>query len=229
MFKQSLKHPTFETTLPISGETVTFRPFTVGEMKTLMIQAESKTEGGKVDVTIDNCCLSHSSDDFDQQADKEFLFLQIRAKSVAEGIDLAHACSACGERNVFTLNFETDLNVLGEKRNNIVTVRDDVILQLKRPQTRLLKALQNEKTEENLNAVIVDCIDTLTYGEEVVVAADIPKDEIMEFVADLTQKDFNKIEDWVLKQPRLYSESTYECKKCDATNKVTVTGLLSFF
>ena len=227
MIFKDLKHPTFEATLPVSGKEVTFRPFTVGEMKTLLIQAADQSEGGMVSATVDTCCSDARSSDL-LQADLEYLFLQIRAKSVAESIDLSHECS-CGQRNTFSLSFEEDLKVVGKVLNNIVEVKNGVVIEMKKPSTKLLKAMEKERTEETVNAVLMDSVQSLTYGEETVLADNIPQDELLEFINDLIQKDYDKMEDWLLKQPRLYAESKYTCTKCGKDNVVTVTGLLSFF
>lgn len=221
-----LKYPTFDATLPVSKKKVQFRPFTVGEMKTLLIHVQGKSEGGKINDTIRACGVDVDVDKM-PQADREFIFLQIRAKSIGEEIDLIHTCS-CGKRNQFTLNFENDLYVEGESSSNIVTVHDDILVELKYPSIDLVHKAEKERTVEAVEEMVTSSIVSLTRGEVVKIAADIPPDELLEFVNGLIEKDFNKIESWILNQPKLYARATYDCS-CGKKNNVRVTGPINFF
>lgn len=223
----NLEYPTFDTTLPVSKKKVHFRPFNVKEMKTLMIQAEDKKEGGLVGKTVDLCAHDVKSKDL-SQADKEFLYLQIRAKAIGESIDLGHKCE-CGKTNRFNLNFENDLKVTGQSSDSVIPVANGYTVKMKIPAAELVSAMEDEKTIDSVNAVLVDAIELIAYGEEVFTSPELGDDEKLEFVEKLTKKDFATLETWVLKQPKLYATKDYKCTECGKENHVVVTGLLSFF
>lgn len=228
MFKSAIEQPTFTCTLPVSKKKVSFRPFTVKEMKGMMIQAADSTEGGKIAETIDVCAFNVKNKEL-CQADREFLFLQIRAKSIGETIDLAHTCE-CGQRNVFSLNLETDLKVMGQQKKDTVVLSNGIIVQMKHPDPTLVHEMSTSKTPESVDNVIVDSIASMTYGEEVKTRDMMTNEELFEFVNDdLIQKDYNKLEAWILAQPKLYSESVYDCTSCGKKNVIHTSGLLSFF
>lgn len=223
----NLEYPTFETTLPVSKKIATFRPFNVKEMRTLMIQAEDKREGGMVIKTIKTCAPDVNISEL-SQADKEFLYLQIRAKAIGESIDLGHKCE-CGKTNRFNLNFEKDLKVTGKKTEDTITVANGYVVKMKIPSATLVAAMEENKTIETVNAVLVDCIDMIVYGEEVFTSADLEDKDKIEFVEKLIDIDFSKMESWVLHQPKLYATKDYKCTGCGKENHVVVSGLLSFF
>lgn len=222
-----LKYPTFETTLPVSNKKAHFRPFNVKEMKTLMIQAEDKKEGNLVAATVDLCSSDVKSKEL-AQADREFLYLQIRAKAAGESIDLGHQCS-CGKTNRFNLNFETDLKVTGQVGTDTITVADDYTVKMKLPASDLVSKMEEMKTTETVNDVLVDCIEMIVHGEEVFTSNDLRYEDKLEFVEKLIDLDFAKMESWVLSQPKLYATKDYKCAGCGKENHVVVSGLLSFF
>lgn len=222
-----LKYPTFETTLPVSGKKVKFRPFNVGEQKVLLMQAEDGTEGNKIVETIDTCGIGVDSKDL-CQADREFLFLQIRAKAIGERMQLGHKCE-CGKVNKFDLDLENDLKVTGTSQKDTIEVADGYALKMKMPSAALVEEMEKKRTIETVNAVLADSIEMIAYGEQVDYAKDIPKEDIVDFIKQLIDKDFQKLESWLLKQPKLYATVDYKCEECGKENHVIVSGLLSFF
>lgn len=222
-----LKYPTFDTTLPVSNKKVKFRPFTVGEQKILLMQAEDGTEGNKVNETIETCAMGIKPKEL-SQADKEFLFLQVRAKSIGEIMELGHKCS-CGKTNRFELDLENDLKVTGTEQKDIIEVAGEYTIKLKMPSADLVEKMEKERTIDKVNAVLADSIEMIAYGEQVDYAKDIPKEDLVGFIEQLIDKDFRKMEQWLLKQPKLYATAEYKCEECEKENHVVISGLLSFF
>lgn len=222
-----LEYPKFTAVLPLSGEKVEFRPYTVKEMKSLLLQAESGEEGGLMQDVIDACVWSDKKDQFDT-VDKDWLFLQIRSKSSGETIDLAHKCAKCKEKNPFTLNFETDIQIKNRENSNKVHILDTVVI-LTEPDMKYVNAMKEDPTQENVNHLLADCIHSIVQGESVFRKKDMSEEERVEFIEDLIKLDYDKVESWYLNRPKLFFEHEYDCKACGTKNVVKIEGATSFF
>lgn len=224
-----LKYPTYTVTLPVSKQEVKFRPFTVGEMKTLVLQASTGKSDDIIFDTVEECTIGKKP--VMGLADTEWLFLQIRAKAVGEVLDLRHKCTHCGEKNPVTMNLETDVYVdgLDEVMESIITVADNVQLVLQEPSRALVSRLYEKKKATDLLKMIGDMISSVTSDGNTVVREDTTEEERIELVESLSQADFNLLEKWFMSRPTLKSTITYTCAHCGEKNELSITGTESFF
>lgn len=222
-----LQYPKFYTTLPISGKKINFRPYTTGEMKQLLLQVEAEEENGLIKDTVDTCTVDPLPANL-SPADIEWLFLQIRSKSSGEELELIHTCKHCKEKNPFTINFEKDIQVRNKENTNAIEIQGTTII-LDDPAVKYIEAVKADPKQENVDALLADCITSVTQGEVTYPKKDIPEEERIEFIQGMIQKDYSRLENWYLNRPKLYYHYEYKCRKCEGENEIHIEGASSFF
>lgn len=166
--------------------------------------------------------------------DLEYLFLKIRAASVGEEIKLRVTCRDDGETQVTaTINID-DVEVhKPEKHSNKIMLSDDLGLIMKYPgfkQFVNITLLNNSLDDTNeLFDLIADCVDQIFQGDEVWDASDTKKSEIVDFIEGMTQKQFEKLQDFFTNLPRLYHDFTVTNPNTGVESTYRLEGLQSFF
>jgi hypothetical protein len=236
--------PIYELTLPLTNKLIRFRPFLVKEEKILLMAMESDENDSillAVKQIITNCCLDEISVDDLPITDIEFLFLNLRARSVNEIVELPYKCN-----NKVTVNGEEkecgsivnlEMNLLEihpdvhEKKIDKIVLDEKIGLLIRYPSFKIVEEAQKaEGTEvEKLMNVLVGCIDGIYTEETIYYSKDVPKKELLEFIENLTREQFNKIQEFFESMPKIKKEVDFECEKCGYHEKITVEGLQSFF
>jgi hypothetical protein len=227
----------YTLTIPSTKKTVKYRPFLVKEQKSLLIAQQSEDTTVMLDTLkslITSCVLDKIEIDDLAMFDIEYIFSQIRAKSVGETVDLILRCDTCEDEKA-KVKVSIDLTKLvvetpeGHDRN--IKLFDDVGVIMKYPSLDLVKRLENLSTEdvEAVFEVVVHSIDTIYAGEEVHYAKDYTKDEMNAFLDSLTQDQFKKIQGFFETMPSLEKRLDYKCPMCSKEQSVLVKGLDSFF
>jgi secreted Zn-dependent insulinase-like peptidase len=233
----SLVVPTYELILPSTEKTIKFRPFLVKEEKLLLLALES---GNNKEITtaiktiLTNCILTKGIKvEALPTFDIEFLFLNIRAKSVGEEVDLTVFCPDDEETEV---KISIDLEDIKVKKNpehtNKIKINESMILELKYPSLdqfiRNNFDLEGITTEQSFD-LIVDCIDKLYDEDEVYVFSDYTKQEWKEFLEQMNSSLFKNIEKFFETMPKLAHEIEITNPKTGVKSTVTLEGLSSFF
>ena len=233
----SLVVPTYELILPSTEKEIKFRPFLVKEEKLLLLALES---GNNKEITtaiktiLTNCILTKSIKVQNLPTfDIEFLFLNIRAKSVGEEVELSVICPDDEETEV---KIKIDLEEIKVQKNpdhsNKIKINDSMILELKYPSLdqfiRNNFDLEGITTEQSFD-LIVDCIDKLYDEDEVYVFSDYTKQEWKDFLEQMNSSLFKNIEKFFETMPKLSHEIEIKNPKTDVTSTVTLEGLSSFF
>ena len=225
--------PYYDMKLPSSGETVRYRPFLVKEEKLLLMAME----GGKQEEVsrtlqqiITNCTDGKVDVHKLPMFDVEYLFLQLRIKSVEDFANIQVKCKACAN----SVGSKVDLNKVKvkfpEKEVNFkVQLNSDIGVILKYPTMDMVRDIQAADAEntEYLFDLISSCIESI-YDEEQVYN-EFNKKEIDEFIESLPQEAFKNISDFFENVPKLQHDIKFACPKCKEKNTVTVTGLQDFF
>lgn len=225
--------PTYTTTLLSTGQLCTYRPYTVKHEKILLIALESKDLRQIIDAVynlIDEC-----TEGVDPRTlpnfDLESLFVQIRSKSVGEGVELSMKCEECDGPTKCNYNL-TDFQVEGEILKDVkVQINDSVGVALRYPSMwRLRKYLSEDVSNaDQLLGTAISCIDYI-YDDEQIYKADESSDEdLQEFLGSLTTDQFRQITNFIDKSPKLSKSVEFECSSCQHINKVKIEGLESFF
>jgi len=237
--------PTYETKLISNGKTVKYRPFLVKEQKLFLMAAQSTDEKETVDVVkqvLNNCILSDIDVDDLPTFDLEHLFMQLRARSVGEVVNLKYNCNntvkddkgeekACGSLVKFDLNILDIKPIIDEKHSSKIEISDKLGIMMKYPTLSLIKDagnLANEDVDTVLN-VIVSCIDYIYDADQMYYAKDSTKEELLEFIEGMEQEDMEKIQLFFTTMPKIAKELDFKCKKCGYEETITVQGIQNFF
>ena len=231
--------PTYELVLPSSGRKVKYRPFLVKEEKILVIALESedtKQITNAIKTVISNCILSKGIR-IEKLAtfDIEYLFLNVRAKSVGETVDVNVTCPDDG---VTQVPLKIDIDAIkvqkNEKHTNIIKLDDNLSLQMNYPSlTQFIESNfelsgVDSDLEKSLD-VIIACIGQVYNEEESWDASECTKKELKEFVEQMNSKQFKEIETFFDTMPKLSHKIKVKNPETEVESEVVLEGLASFF
>jgi len=230
-----LETATYELTLPSTDVQVKYRPFLVKEEKLLLMALESndnKQITQSLKDIVHTCTFGSINVDALPTFDLEYIFLNIRAKSVGE---IAKLKVLCPDDNETYASVEVDLSKVevqvDENHNNEVQINDKVKLLMKYPTIDSFDP-QTDATQLKTNQlfdIIGNSIYQIYEGETVHNAKDYTKEELQSFIESLTSEHFVKIQTFFNTMPRLAHDIEVENPKTKVKSKVTLQGLASFF
>ena len=230
--------PTYELELPSTGKTVKYRPFLVKEEKVLVLALES---GDTKEITtaiknvIKNCIQTRGIKvESLPTFDIEYLFLNIRGKSVGEEIEINVLCPDDGETYVpVSIDIDKIEVSKNEDHTSQIKLDDSLVMQLKYPSLdQFIKNnfdFNNTKNVDQSFEMIASCVDKIFSEEEVWAAEDCTKKEMMEFLEQMNSSQFKEIEKFFETMPKLSHEITVVNPNTDVESKVLLEGLASFF
>jgi hypothetical protein len=230
--------PTYELELPSTGETIQYRPFLVKEEKLLVIALESednKQITTAIKTVIKNCILTKNIKvELLPTFDIEFLFLNIRGKSVGEELDINIICPDDGETEVpVKINLDDIQVQKSEEHSNRIKIDDKIMMEMKYPS--LDQFIKNNFDFDNKNAMdqsfdlIGSCIDKIYTEDEVWATADVSKKELNEFLESMNSSQFKDIEKFFETMPKLSHTIKVTNPNTQVESEVVLEGLASFF
>ena len=235
--------PTYELTVPSTGEKIEYRPFLVKEEKTLLMAAEDQNVSTITKAMRDIISTCTEGDlDIKNLApyDIEYIFLQLRGKSIGDVISLnlkkpeSIECeeSECPAGNQIKINID-DIQVDTSKIvDSKIELTEDIGIKLGFPQLDSVQKYTTKGGAMDASAVfkmINDCIEYIWEGKEIYKAKDATKKELNDFIESLNTEQFNKIREFFESMPRLRHEITWTCSKCDKSAPLLLEGIDSFF
>ena len=226
--------PEFTTILPSTGERLSFRPFLVKEEKILLMAQEGKDKNEiqrAVINILEECIKTPITIEDLPLFDIEWLFIQLRSKSVGEVIDLKikHIENKeCLHLNPIEVNLEELEMTKDPKHTNIINITDDIGVTMRYPSLKLV----GDKNPEGLDStavfnLICDCV--LNVFDKDQVYNDFTKEEIDKFIGDLDQKQLLKFMDFFKTMPKVEHTIKYKCEKCGQDVEHKLNGLVDFF
>ena len=226
-------------TLPSTGKKIKYRPFLVREEKILIMAMESEnmSEITNAIVQILSDCIVSKDIKVESLAtfDIEYLFLNVRAKSVGETVDVNITCPDDGETQV-EMSIDIDSIKVQKTRGhkNIIKLDDELSMKLKYPS--LDQFVENNfETEEGASEInqslsmITSCIEMIYNQEESWEASDYSKKELDEFIEQLNTKQFKQIEKFFATMPKLSHTIAVKNPETGVESEVVLEGLASFF
>ena len=230
--------PTYELELPSTGQSIKYRPFLVKEEKLLVIALESednKQITNAIKAVIKGCILTKGIKVEQLPTyDIEFLFLNIRGKSVGEELEVNVYCPDDNETQVpITINLD-DIQVQRvEGHTNQIKLDKDLIMELKYPSLEQFIKNNfdfNEKNQMDQSFdLIASCIDKIYSEDEVWAAADCSKKEVKDFLESMNSAQFKEIETFFETMPKLSHTIKVTNPKTKVESDVVLEGLASFF
>lgn len=229
-----LNNPNYEMELPSTGEKIEFRPFLVKEQKILMMAMESDDTSSQSKAVVDiikNCTFGKLDDKLDKLPtyDIEYMFLQIRQKSVGETIDITVTCQDDGETKVpVTLNLEDIKVVKTEGHTNVIMITDKIGLNMKHPTMKQILSYDLTKMDnmESTFDIIQDCLESI-FDEETVYD-DMSRKEMSEFIEQMTTDQFEKVTGFFTTMPKLKHTVKVTNPNTGVENEIVLEGMQSF-
>ena len=228
--------PIYEMAIPSTDEKVKYRPFLIKEEKVLLIAMESNKNEDIIQAVkqiVSECIFNKIKLGDLPMFDIEYMFLNIRAKSVGEVSKLKILCKDDGETYA---TVEVDLSEIEvqveDDHTNKIELSDEMGVYMKYPSIDSFSTAGiSDITAENMLDVIVTCIDKIydKKGEEVYDSKDSSKKELMEFVEQLNTKQFQEVQKFFDTMPRLQHTILVTNPKTKVESEVTLTGLNDFF
>jgi hypothetical protein len=230
--------PTYELELPSTGKTIQYRPFLVKEEKVLVIALESedtKQITTAIKTVIKNCILTKGIKVEQLPTfDIEYLFLNIRGKSVGEVIEVNIVCPDDEETPVkIEINLDDIQVQKNDEHTNKIKLDDEIMMQMKYPSLdEFIKNnfdLENGSEMDQSFELIASGIDTIFTADEVWAASDCTKKEIRDFIESMNSSQFKEIEKFYATMPKLSHVVKVMNPKTKVESEVVLEGLASFF
>lgn len=238
--------PRYSVKLQSLPQPVEFRPYLVKEEK-LLLMAQASTDVKEIESAVQSVVSACTDGKIDvlklPTFDLELLFLNLRARSVNNVIEVKFECqqavdaedgkeNLCGTQVPFAIKIE-DINVtVPEKHTNKIWLNEDVGVTMQYPTAGLLDDLQSaENAPEKLVSVIASCIENIfTKSGEVYEAKETPHEEVVSFVESLQVPQLQLIrEGFFDTMPYMSHTLPFKCPKCGYTENIVMSGLADFF
>lgn len=226
-----LETPTYELILPSTEEKIKFRPFLVKEYKVLLTVLESDAEEiyRTVIDLIDVCTFNKLQVTKLPNFDVEYLFLNIRAKSIGETSNLIVTCKSCQHKMEFTADITQAKVNKNEKHNKKIKINEDISIEMRYPNFKEIMEIYENSDSEKIVDLVCNCIETILTKEKYYKLEEYGKEEIVEFVNSFSKEQFDKLENFFVTMPKLQYTITKVCDSCGTENKSVVEGLQNFF
>lgn len=221
--------PKYELKIPSTGKKVKFRPYLVKEEKILLMAAETKDPSQMIDAIIDTiqACVQSSLDIKALTTfDLEYLFVQLRAKSVGENASLKIKCQACEHENDYSVNLE-DIKCELKTKKKTIELTDTITVEMKYPSYVDLK--ENGDEEETALNILMNSIAAVYTEDERIDIADEPKESVENFINSMTRDQFQKVSEFLTEIPKVEYDIDFNCEKCGEHTHLELRGIQDFF
>ena len=232
--------PTYELTLPSTGKKVKYRPFLVKEEKLLILALDSKDQmeiTNSVKDVLKKCVLTRGVKIDDLPTfDIEYLFLNIRAKSVGEDINLVVTCPDDKKTEVPVTIYVYEIEVIKSKEHKKdITLDKDMTLRMKYPS--LNQFIENnfdvednpQTTVSKTFQLVADCMETVFTKEDAWDSNDYSPEERMQFIEQLSSKQFKEVEKFFATMPKLSHTIEVTNPNTKKKSSIVLEGLADFF
>ena len=230
--------PTYDLELPSSGKKIKYRPFLVKEEKLLVLalESESNKEISTAIKAVLKACIQTRGVKVEQlpNFDIEYLFLNIRGKSVGEEIEVNLICPDDGKTTVpVTINIDDIEIKKSEDHNKRIALDKNLMMEMKYPSLdQFIKNNFDFGAEPGIDEsfqLIATCIDKIYNQEEVWSTSDCTKKEITDFLEQMNSVQFKEVEKFFTTMPKLSHEVKITNPNTDVESTVVLEGLSSFF
>ena len=227
-----LETPVYTLTLPSTDEEIKYRPFLVKEQKRMIIAQESENETELLDAMkqlIRDCTFEKIDPATCPLFDAEYVFLQIRSKSVGETISVNITCPD-DEKTIVSKDIpisEIKVSVFDDHTNE-VNVTDDVKMTFDYPLLSSYATYNSVSTTEMAFTIIKDCLETISWGDKIYQKVDINDKELTDFIDSLNSEQFENVMKFFNTMPKLRHVIEVENPNTKVKSEVPLEGLRSF-
>jgi len=237
--------PTHFLTIPSTQKKIKYRPFLSGEEKILMLVKQSENQDEILTAMteiIDACTYGQLQVNSLAMFDIEYIFLQLRAKSVGEIIEIDMKCAneippvddddskpkQCGNLIPFVINID-DINITKpEDHSKVIMLQDDIGITLRYPSVSDFAIIDDFGNDDI--KIITYLMETIFDGENVYDSGDTSQEDIDEFMSTISTKQLETIRNkFFYNMPSLEHTAKYKCSKCGYVGEYTFKGINDFF
>ena len=223
--------PIYTLTVPSTKKKVKYRPFLVKEQKILIVALENEDQEQILDAittTIQNCLQTKVNVKDLALFDIEYLFLQIRARSISEELEVKVTCADDGETTVDVKFLVNDIKVNFPKgHTNVIKLSDDITVEMKYPDLEYFAKVNFTGTDPDPYELMAKCIKRVYVGEEDY--SSFTLEESRGWVESLTSSQFDAIQTFFETMPTLRHVLKVKNPKTKKVNEVVLEGLSDFF
>ena len=226
--------PKYDIVIPSQNKKVKYRPYLVKEEKVLMMAMESQDMNAILNAVVDTitaCVQNDIEKDKLTIFDVEYMFTQIRAKSVGETSKVGIKCKHCETSNEVSIDVSS-IKIDVPKISNTIELTSEITLEMKWPSYDDLISLGIKDTKsmaQNAFAMIGKCIAAIHTNDERISTKDVPVKELEEFIDSMTKDQFQKVSAYIEQMPRLIHNVDFNCVSCGETNNIKLEGMSDFF
>ena len=232
--------PTYELNLPSTGKKIKYRPFLVKEEKILILALETRDQNqitNAVKDVLKKCVITRGIKIDDLPTfDIEYLFLNIRAKSIGEDINMIVTCPDDRKTEVDVTVYVDEIKVIKSKEHvKDITLDKDMTLRMKYPslnqfiETNFDTKEESQTTVDKTFQLIADCMDTVYTKEDAWESKDYSPNERLEFIEQLSSKQFKQVEKFFATMPKLSHTIEVTNPNTKKKSKIVLEGLADFF
>ena len=236
--------PIYEAILPSNNQVVKFRPFLVKEQKLLLMGSQAtdaKDVIESIKQILRNCILSELDIESLPVFDLEFLFLNLRARSVNEVVEIKYRCNnqlpgdtpeepkTCNGFVTYKINVLDIHPEFGENHNSKIKITDNVGLKLRYPTFEMMRDIEGKTEDEVIFNLLVNCIEYIYDENSMYYTKDVERQEIEDFIDNLQQKHLEEIKKFFESMPKVKKELDFKCPKCGMEDHIVIEGVQNFF
>lgn len=235
-----INSPVFDVILPVSKKAISYRPFLIKEQKVLLMAAETEDKDfliRNIKEIIKNCCITPIDFDKLPTIDVEFLFLQLRARSVGEVVETKYRCENYVEEkegpcwNLMDVSYNIlETTIDAENYIDDIKLTNTVGVKMKFPDYNSVRNIAESKPEsEIIFEVIKNCIDYIYDENNVYYISETPEEEVDTFLESLNIEQFQNIQKYFDCLPTLEKKINVTCSKCNFEHEIVIKGIKNFF
>lgn len=233
----TINAPIYELTLPIKNEKIKYRPFNIKEQKILMIALESNDGifiNENVKEVMKACTKSEIDIDFLSTTDVEYFFLHLRARSIGEIIKPRYRCKNVVDGKICETNMEKPINVLDvsidlNDYNDVIELDTNLGFKMKHPNFDIVKNFNSNLDINNITSeIIAGCVEYVFDSEKLYYKDEYTKEDLIEWIDNLNNDQFKKIEEHFTHLPKLKKQFNLTCETCGYEHEIVLEGLENF-
>lgn len=233
-FPIKMNVPQYSLQIPSTKEKVQFRPFLVGEQKSMMLALatqDTDTIVASIKMLIESCSNGKVSANTLAPFDLEYLFLQLRSKSIGENVILTTHCSSCQSEFQFKVDVSLAEVDFSTSIPNKIQLSSEIGVQMRYPTLSENIKLYEDKSLQDTRLIdtTIDCIENVWNSEDLISVKDYPRESIVKFVDTLTVEQMKKLSDFILLMPSVRFIKESSCPHCKGINNILIEGLENFF
>ena len=235
--------PIYNIKLISTGQDIRIRPFLVKEQKLFLMASEtedSKETINTIRQVLKNCILDEVDVDNLPTFDLEYLFMNLRARSVEEVVNLKYKCNnnikndkdeeiVCNGSVEFDVNLLEVIPTTHAEHTNKFQLTEKIGICLKYPTFEMIQKYEGMDENDIMVNILVDCIEYLFDSEQIYYSKDSTRKELEEFVESMQQKDLEKIKVFFDTMPEIKKDVHFKCPKCGYEEDMVIRGLQNFF